>query len=234
MGKIRQIFYLFSPLRLFIFNKVKLYFCDHVIFFKRVFVYKCTFEGYNRIGVNTLLSDCFVGRGSFIGGDSHLLKCHIGRFCCIAEKLKIGLGAHPSSKFVSVHPAFYSPVKQIGITFLKSNSAIFKEFKYAREGYLVDIGNDVWIGYNVTILDGLSIGDGAIVAAGSVVTKDVPPYTIVGGIPAKIIKKRFCDEDIQILIKSHWWENDMEWLRKNSDVFDDIENYKNRLYSGEK
>ena len=77
------------------------------------------------------------------------------------------------------------------------------------------IGNDVWIGYNAIILSGVTIGDGAIIATGAVVTKDVPAYTIVGGIPAKKIKKRFSDEIIQRLQKMKWWDWPEELIAKN-------------------
>ena len=86
----------------------------------------------------------------------------------------------------------------------------------------------MWIGYNVTILGGVSIGDGAIVAAGAVVTKDVEPYTIVGGVPAKPLKKRFTDEQIEFLLGFKWWEKDREWIKENKDYFLNIENLMER------
>lgn len=85
------------------------------------------------------------------------------------------------------------------------------------------IGNDVWIGARVTILSGVSIGDGVIIAAGAVVTKDVEPYTIVGGVPAKPIRKRFTDEQIDALIKLKWRDKDDMWMREHADMFSHIE-----------
>lgn len=77
------------------------------------------------------------------------------------------------------------------------------------------LGNDVWIGYEAVILSGVTIGDGAVVGAGAVVTKDVPPYTIVGGVPAKLIKKRFSDDVIAKLSEIRWWDRPEDWIKNN-------------------
>ena len=81
------------------------------------------------------------------------------------------------------------------------------------------IGNDVWVGYGATILRGVNIGNGAIIGAGAVVTKDVPPYAVVAGVPAKIIRFRFDDNKIDSLQKSNWWDKpfDYEWMVKMSE-----------------
>lgn len=85
------------------------------------------------------------------------------------------------------------------------------------------IGNDVWIGARAIILSGVKIGDGAIIAAGAVVTKDVEPYTIAGGVPAKPIRKRFTDEQIDALINLKWWDKDDMWMREYAAMFSHIE-----------
>jgi virginiamycin A acetyltransferase len=84
-----------------------------------------------------------------------------------------------------------------------------KDKTYPNKGNTI-VGNDVWIGYNVTILPGITIGDGAIIAANTTVTKNVPPYSIVGGNPSKVIKKRFSDEQIETLLELKWWDWDIE------------------------
>lgn len=81
----------------------------------------------------------------------------------------------------------------------------------------------MWIGANVLAIAGIKIGDGAIVAAGSVVTKDVPPYAIVGGVPAKIIRYRFTDEQIKDLLNMQWWNKGEAWIRSHAEYFDDVQ-----------
>lgn len=133
-------------------------------------------------------------------------KLIIGKFCMIASNVTFIMnGANHLTDAVSSYPF-----------------AIFGEgWKDAMDGksYPVKgdtiIGNDVWIGYNATIMPGVTIGDGAIIATGSVVTKDVEPYTIVGGNPAKEIKKRFSDEQISKLLELQWWNWDIEKITEN-------------------
>ena len=106
---------------------------------------------------------------------------------------------------------------------------------YAEEQIFVEwrgrtrIGNDCWIGDKAFLVGGISIGDGAVVLAGAVVTKDVPPYAIVGGVPANIIRYRFDDTTISLMLKSQWWNKSPKWLRDNWKLFSDIEKFKEKL-----
>lgn len=93
----------------------------------------------------------------------------------------------------------------------------------------VKIGNDVWIGAGAVILDDVTIGDGAVIAANSVVTINVEPYNIVGGTPAKFIKKRFSDETIEKLLKFKWWEKDEIWLKNNFQSFHNMNDFENLI-----
>lgn len=177
------------------------------------------FEGYNAIGDDTLFSG-EIGSCSYIGKRCSFDNVKIGRYCSIANDVKLIIGNHPTKKFVSTHPAFFSTHKQAGVTFVKKD--LFEERKYASKDYYLIVGNDVWIGAGVIILNGITIGDGAIIAAGAVVTKDVAPYSIVGGIPAKTLRMRFDDKQIDYLLNFKWWNRQFSWINSHAHFFTNI------------
>lgn len=177
----------------------------------------CVFGFKNRIMEKVLISNSILGDYTYIANNTVIQNVKIGKFCCIGPNCKIGLGKHPSSKFVSIHPAFYSVNNSINISFV--NNSTFEEFDFIR------IGHDVWIGANVIIKDGVNIGNGAIIGAGSVVTKDVDDYNIVAGTPAKFIRYRFEKKQIELLQKIKWWDFDYKKLNSFSDLFQDIEKF---------
>ncbi|MDC3105305.1 CatB-related O-acetyltransferase [bacterium] len=193
--------------------------------FKSSVSLSCSFEGKNVIGANTSFMNSTIGLASYISVNCKLNKIKIGRFCSLGQNIVNDVGRHPSSVFVSTHPCFFSVNKQAGFTF--SKKTLFEEHLYVdvEKKYYVEIGNDVWIGNNVTLFDGIKIGDGAIIASGAIVTKDVEPYSIVGGIPAKLIRMRFTEEQIESLKKIKWWQNDFKWIKENSTFFSDINKF---------
>jgi chloramphenicol O-acetyltransferase type B len=155
---------------------------------------------------NTLLNNCNIGNYSYIGQKSFVQNTTIGRYCSIANDVCIGLGAHPKD-FFSTSPLFY----RVKNTF-KMNII---DYDLNFDEYIpIIIGNDVWIGTRAIIMDGVTIGDGAIVAANAVVTKDVPPYAIVAGVPAKIISYRFEQEKISSLLILKWWDLPIEKIQQ--------------------
>lgn len=139
----------------------------------------------------------------------------IGSYCSIAPGVRIGGLNHPI-KYVTTHPILYND--------------IFKYVEICDENVkseTVTIGNDVWIGFNSIILGGVTIGNGAIIAAGSVVTKDVPPYSIVGGSPARVIKYRFEKKQIEALEKIKWWDWEENKIKYNINLFKDLDKFIN-------
>lgn len=182
-------------------------------------------QNYVNIGSKTNFVNSSIDSYSYIGANCLLLNAKIGKFCSIANDVKLICGTHPSKDFVSSSPYFYATVNKNINSFNKNLD--FDEYKFvdSNKKYYCEIGNDVWIGDGVKILQGLKIANGAIIAAGAVVTKDVPPYAIVGGVPAKIIKYRFDKRQIDFLQELKWWDKDINWIKKNARDFNDIEKF---------
>ncbi|MEO0272973.1 MAG: CatB-related O-acetyltransferase [candidate division WOR-3 bacterium] len=188
----------------------------NIVFYPRTVANKTKFESNTKVFRDSIIYDSSIGAFSYIGSNCRISYSKIGRFCSIASNVTIGLGKHPTSKFVSTYPGFYSNA---------SGATHFCRHDFV-EHVPVTIGNDVWIGEHACILDGVQIGDGAIVGAFAVVTKDVEPYAIVAGNPAKLIRKRFSDSDIEFLCKTKWWEWPIEKIQKFSPYFHDIAVFK--------
>ncbi len=167
-------------------------------------------ENWNRI--EEFGNNIFIGRNTLIDNCSV-----IGSYTSISFDVKIGLVNHRLD-LISTSPYFYD--KKKGWVGEMKNKIIDP----------VIIGPDVLISSNCVILEGISLGIGCVIGSGSVVTKDVPPYAIVGGVPAKIIKYRFSDDNIEKLVNSKWWDEDPEKLKKLSDNFNNVDSFLKHLY----
>ena len=177
-----------------------------------------SFEGANKMYSRTFFSGS-MGYGSYIGHNTRLVA-NIGRFTSIAPYVECNLGIHPmTTPFATTCPMFFSIKEQNGKSFAQKQ--MFDEMRPP-----ITIGSDCWIGQRVFIVGGVKIGDGAVVLAGAVVTRDVPPYAIVGGVPAKIIKYRYDEETIQFLLDLKWWEKPIDWLEQNWMLLCDINKLK--------
>ena len=214
-------------LLLHIYNKVKKH---HLVkfYWSSYFSHRCEFEGKTHIGRNT---DFFgsVGYGTYIAGNC-FLSADIGRFCSIGAGCRYINATHPyKSPFATTSPYFVSanPTTYFGQHSYTSKQMMEEFLFYDKERQIVNkIGSDVWIGIDVTLIGGVEIGDGAVVLTKAIVTKNVPPYAIVGGIPARILGYRYDDETIKFLLNIRWWDNEIEWFQENWELLCDMQKLK--------
>lgn len=157
--------------------------------------------------------DCDIRKGveilehSYINRGSNVMSGKIGKYCSIGYNVDIGMFEHP-------------------LTMVSTSKEIYEGTDDWNELPSPPvIGNDVWIGSKATILQGVTVGNGAIIAAGAVVTKDVPSYAIVGGVPAKVIKYRFDEDTRKKLEDTKWWEKDEEWINVHKELFKDPQKF---------
>ena len=177
---------------------------------------KSTLGSHVRIGRFTKIFNSQIGDYSYVS-NATIAFSKIGRFCSIAPEVRIGgLGRHPL-EFLSTHPAFYSSRLISGKTFVDDESSV----AIPNEISGCEIGNDVWIGFRAVILDGVSIGDGAVIAAGAVVVRDVSSFAIVGGVPAKTIGFRSGASDHD-LVAAKWWLMNDDYLTNKIKFFQEV------------
>lgn len=194
---------------------------DKVIFdrFARVDT-ESRFEGRNYIGKHGRIENSEIGYASYVSHYSHMVGVKIGRYTSVGPYVHTIAGRHPTSDFVSTNPVFYNPDTAVGLRYVEQLK--FSENMLV-DGHSVVIGNDVWIGAKALLLEGVRIGDGAVIAAGAVVTRDVPPYAIVGGVPARIIRFRFENDKITFLSELKWWDKGDDWIKKHAEYFENID-----------
>lgn len=174
----------------------------------------CTFGKAVLVHPNALLAHASIGDYSYIGSDCTVIHAELGRYCSVGPEVRIGLGRHPINGVISTFPGFYSANPP---TIRYNEPTGYPEYATVR------IGSDVWIGARAIIMDGLTIGSGAIIGAGAIVTKDVLPYEIVGGVPARRIRLRYTPDQIERLLKIAWWDRGEEFCRRHAKLFNDPE-----------
>jgi phosphonate metabolism protein (transferase hexapeptide repeat family) len=162
---------------------------------------------YCEVGARTMLHEVAMGDYSYVVNDAQITYTEIGKFCSIAAMTRINPGNHPMQRASQAHFTYRASAYFPG----EQDDAEFFEW---RRAHRVQIGHDVWIGHGAIVLPGRNIGTGAVIAAGAIVTKEVAPYTIVGGNPARVIKRRFPEAIAGRLIELQWWDWDHETLRR--------------------
>jgi acetyltransferase-like isoleucine patch superfamily enzyme len=165
-----------------------------------------------------------IGDYSYLSRNCFVNNTAIGKFCSISDNCTIGFNAHPLD-WIATSPVFHA-----GSNIFKKN---FSTHPFETNRRTI-IQNDVWIGLNAIIADGVIVGNGAVIAAGAVVTKDVPPYAIVGGVPAKIIRYRLPEEIRNAILQSNWWEWDEERLLRHAAFFNDPQSFTQSMHTVEK
>lgn len=154
---------------------------------------------WTELMANTSLVESTFGDYSYTAGDVDIIYSDIGKFCSIASHVRINPGNHAMWRVTQHHMTYRR--KQYGF-----DTRDDTEFFDWRRSHRCRIGHDVWIGHAAVIMPGVNIGHGAVVGAGAVVTKDVAPYQIVGGVPDRPIRQRFPDEVVEQLLEIAWWD----------------------------
>ena len=173
---------------------------------------------WTEIGRNSVVMESIMDDYSYDAGDVSIIYSEIGKFCSIASHVRINPGNHPMWRVTQHHSTY----RRIKYRFSDTDDEDF--FNWRREHNCI-IGHDVWIGHGAVIMPGVRIGTGAVIGSGAVVTKNVGPYEIAVGVPAKTIKKRFTDEIIIKLIKSEWWNWERKVLEERFTDFNNVESF---------
>ena len=176
---------------------------------------------WTEIGENSVLVESSFGDYSYCAGNNSIFYSTIGKFCSIASDVRINPGNHPMERVIQHHCTYRR--RQYGFSATDDESF----FDWRRKDHCT-LGNDVWIGHGVTIMPGVSVATGAVVGSGAVVTKDIPPYAVAVGVPARIIRKRFENSTIDKLLTIAWWDWPREKMESSFHLLNDIEEFLKR------
>lgn len=173
---------------------------------------------YTQIQANCVINKSELGDYTYCAGYNQIDYALIGNFCSIASFVRINPGNHTTFTRVAQHHFTY----RCGLFGFGNDDAEFFEWRRSRR---VTLGHDVWVGHNACVMPGVTIGSGAVIGAGAVVTREVEPYSIVAGVPARKINMRFSDDLISAIEKTGWWDWDHETLRAGLKEFNDLHTF---------
>lgn len=176
-----------------------------------------SFGKYVEIGKNNHISESVIDDFSYTSEHCQIIYSTIGKFVNIASYVRLNPGQHPIDRVTQHHMLYRREMFGFG----EDDESFFD----SRRERTVTIGHDVWLGHNVTVMGGVTIGNGAVIGSGAIVTKDIPPYAIAVGNPAKVIRYRFDKEIIKKLEQIAWWDWSYEELKSRIDEFRDIETF---------
>lgn len=179
------------------------------------YIRDCYFGAWTEIGANSRLIESTLNDYSYTAGDNQIIYTTIGKFSNIASHVRINPGNHPMERVTLHHITYRRKLYGLG----EDDETIFQ---WRREHHCT-IGHDTWLGHNVIVMPGVSIGTGSVVGSGAVVTKDVPPYMIVAGVPAKPIRPRFPEAIADKLLQIAWWDWDRPTLEARFDDLMDVQ-----------
>ena len=174
------------------------------------------FGAYIHIQAHCIFCDVTIGDYSYFAGYNQVYYATIGKFCSVASFARINTTNHPTYDRIAQHHFTYRS-KRFG--FGEDDAEFFTQ----RKDKAVTIGNDVWIGHNAIIMPDVNIGNGAVVGAGAVVTRNVEPYSVVAGVPARKVKMRFPDDLVVKIEQTKWWDWDYQTIKERLSDFRDIE-----------
>ncbi|MDK2992846.1 MAG: hypothetical protein PWP48_2079 [Clostridiales bacterium] len=175
----------------------------------------CTLGKWVVIGPYNMVLESNIGDFTYTAGSNEIIYSDIGRFCSIASHACINPGNHPMDRVTQHHMTY----RRVSYGLDDSDDGDFFEW---RRAHRVSIGHDVWIGHGAIILPGVTVGTGAVVGAGAVVTKDVEPYAVVVGVPARPIRKRFTEDVIGKLMDIAWWDWPYDTIKERYRDLNDI------------
>ncbi|GAB1857634.1 chloramphenicol acetyltransferase [Flavobacteriaceae bacterium MHTCC 0001] len=179
---------------------------------------KCKVGSWTKLGANTSMREASFDDYSYTAANVSIVYATVGKFCSIANSVRINPGNHPQWRVTQNHLTY----RRIQYGF---DTVQDEEFFQWRRDHHCTIGHDVWIGHGAVIMPGVSIGHGAVIGSGAVVTKDVGNYEVAVGVPAKVIKKRFTDEQIEKLLDIEYWHWDRKTLEERFEELFDLPSF---------